>query len=109
MKSLAFDMLNNSSECLLTAYKPTKFLINHQDMFFKNQFNTVDKLKLICLDRDGALYSDVRFPASFLRKLDISGIGFFAFTYKTNADEQKKYALVLKALRHSNPSYILLR
>jgi len=107
MKSLVIDLINNSSECLLTAYTPSKFLLNTPDMFSKNQFSIEDKLKLICLDREGAIYSDVKFPPSFLKKLDISGIGFFAFTYKTNK-EPKKYAIVLKSLRKFNPKYILL-
>ncbi len=106
---IIFDLLSNvGGEFLLTAYSPNKFLAERYDLFRGIKFNDEEKLKLFQLDVEGAIYSQNKFSPVFLKKLDDSGVGFFAFKYALK-DKKLKYALVLKSMRKINPKYILLQ
>lgn len=108
MKSLANLSIQNSSEFLLTAYAPKKFLKEEDRLFRGVFFSTEEKLKLLQLDQEGAIYSTTKFPPAFLKKLDDMKIGFYAFAY-AYTDAPIRYTVVLKSLRRFNPKYILLR
>lgn len=108
MKNLASLLVNVSGEFLLTAYAPKSFLVGRSDLFQGIRFDTEDKLKLLQLDKEGAIYSDAKFSPVFLKKLDTASIGFFAFKYVLK-DKAPKYAIVLKSMRKVNPKFILLQ
>lgn len=108
MKNLVSNILNNSSEFSLTAYIPQKFLKNKKELFSSYKFSLQEKLMLYQIDNEGALYAENKFSPGFLKKLDMSGVGYFAFVYKLK-DSPPKYAVILKSMRIFNPSFIPLK
>lgn len=101
--------LNFVEEKALKLYNPVSFLRERHGLFSSVHFNIEDILKLIVLDLQGAIYSDVKFSAAFLKKLDKLNVGYIALKYNFQNEDKLKYALILKSYIKLNPKAILLK
>ena len=108
MKKINFNF-DFTEEKALKLYTPVSFLMERHGLFSSVHFNIEEILKLICIDQQGAIYSDVKFSAAFLKKLDKLKVGYIALKYTHKNDENFKYALILKSFIKINPKYILLK
>ena len=102
-----YKELKIEEELALAIYKPTHFLIKNESVFRSLHFSVEDRLKLVQLDKEGCIYSETKFAPSFLKKLDVNNVPFFAFKYILK--NKTKYALVLKSLRFNNASFLPLK
>ncbi|POS00924.1 hypothetical protein Q361_11727 [Flavobacterium croceum DSM 17960] len=94
-------------EFLLPAYKTKTFLKSHTNLFVAPEFSIEDKLRLLELDKNGVIYSEVKFPPSFLFKLKTFKVNYIALKYVKDA--KFYYALFLKSYITVNPNYIVIQ
>jgi len=107
MENFVKVQYNFVEEVDLNNYLPVLFLKKQQLIFKSKQYSIEEKLKLLQLDTEGLIYSDSKFNASFLRKMEIDQVGFIALKYSIK--DKIKYVIFLKSFAKINSKYLLLK